>query len=134
MKLKLLSIITGIAIATLSLTVWLKKPNALTLRPMPFTALVGWQHANLVPSFTAFKYSCKPFMRLDPLSQAGSHRIPLLVKDWQPACQAALGMREINNQSVHAFLKNGLPRLNFTTTVRSRGCLPAITCRCCMGV
>lgn len=121
MKLKFLSIVTGIAIAILSLTVWLKKPNALKLRPAPFGVLSGWQQADLVPSFVTFKRSCKTFMRQDPDSQAGSHRIPLRVKDWQPACQAALAMREVNNQTAHAFFEKWFTPVEFYNNRPVRG-------------
>lgn len=105
MKLKLLSIITGIAIAVLSLTVWFKKLNALELRPATFKSLPGWQQADLVQSLTTFKHSCKTFLRQDPQGRAGSHRIPLLVKDWQPACQAALAIHHPDKQSARAFFE-----------------------------
>lgn len=62
-------------------------------RPVAFTRLPGWDNSQLQPSFTAFTHSCRTFLRQSPDQPVGSDFFHLVVKDWYPACQAALAMQ-----------------------------------------
>lgn len=65
-----------------------------------FSSLEYWNEANLVPALRAFQNSCKKWTKFDgdvwldsKLKQYGQ------IKDWQPACQAAMHIRAT---SIHA--------------------------------
>jgi membrane-bound lytic murein transglycosylase A len=91
-----------ITIITLSLSLkWFPtektkpKPNKpitkkIILKKAEFAQLPGWTSKHIQPSFRAFQESCKTFLRQDPEKEVGTNIIKLHVKDWQPACRAAM--------------------------------------------
>ena len=61
------------------------------LHPDTFANLPGWFTADdHKQSFKAFQISCETILRQQPEANAGSKMLHLQIKDWQPACQAAL--------------------------------------------
>lgn len=55
-----------------------------------FDGLAGWDKADFRPSLKAFQVSCAVFLRQPENKEVGTKAIPLKVKDWYPACRAAL--------------------------------------------
>lgn len=104
--------ITAIALLII-LTFWMAKTPSLTLKPVAFTKLPGWNTADLKKSLQTFQVSCKTFMRQNPENDAGSHQIALKVKDWQPACKAALSLKTISNDSAKSFFQKWFIPLEF---------------------
>ncbi|KTC65854.1 Membrane-bound lytic murein transglycosylase (plasmid) [Legionella adelaidensis] len=109
MKRKLLyTSLIAILIAIAALSAWFfwpKPSNKITLRPIAFKHLNGWQQADFFASFKAFKISCSAFLRQSPEKSVGSQFIDLKVKDWIPACQAAFSVNGNNTQEIQAFFE-----------------------------
>ena len=62
----------------------------ITLQQISFEQLPGWNEADVKKSLLAFQRSCKMFSKQKPTHSVGSQHINLKVKDWRPACEAAL--------------------------------------------
>lgn len=78
----MLIIVAGVAF-------WQFRPKPLTLRPVDFKQLPGWETADATKSFRAFQTSCTSFLSMDPEQAVGSDYIPMKAKDWQAVCTAA---------------------------------------------
>lgn len=63
-----------------------------------FTKLPGWQQTKLSSSFSAFKKSCKTFLRQPLEKDVGTKTFPLKVKDWRPSCLAANNIKNDDEQ------------------------------------
>lgn len=98
-------------------TYWLlskvtKKPpkttQSIRLHRESFEHLPGWFTAlDHKDSLATFQISCKTLIRQNPESDAGGQLFELKVKDWQPACQAALKLpiKKITNQQARLFFQ-----------------------------
>ncbi|KTD65224.1 murein transglycosylase A [Legionella spiritensis] len=113
MKSKRIYIIFGLAILLVGLSLWFARPEPVKLHPILFKQLPGWKEADLKKSLQAFKISCRTFMRQNPDNQAGSHKIPLKVRDWQPACKAALAMDSITDESARSYFQTWFTPVEF---------------------
>lgn len=60
----------------------------LHLKTFSFAKLPGWDAADALQSFKAFKISCKTFLKQKPEKSVGSPYIDVKAKDWHSACQA----------------------------------------------
>jgi membrane-bound lytic murein transglycosylase A len=69
---------------------WYFKEPKLGLKVAAFHNLPGWDSANLKQSLRTFQTSCQAFLKQDPDKQVGSDAVAMQVKDWQPACEAAM--------------------------------------------
>lgn len=67
-----------------------KPAPSVTLKKVSFEELPGWPSPDLKTSFDVFKSSCKVFLKQDSEKAVGSPFIPMKVKDWIPACKAAM--------------------------------------------
>ncbi len=85
----------------------------LSLREVSFKALPGWDKTNVKRSFSAFRRSCKTFLRQAPERWAGSQHIAFQMKEWQPACQAAITLEPVNNEQARAFFQTWFRPVEF---------------------
>ena len=102
MRLYLILILAILVAVTAGL--WFSNPD-LSLHQIPFSQLPGWNTASIKPSLQAFKHSCVSFLKQDPEKSVGTEAIPLHIKDWQPACRAAVSMDETSDASIKAFFQ-----------------------------
>lgn len=117
MKMKTISI-TIIAAITLSVTMWwfwpVKKPSTL-FRQADFSRLPGWKSADLKKSLMTFQTSCRAFIKQNPEQTVGTDHIDLQVKDWQPACNAALKISPIDENEAKQFFEKWFTPVEFTS-------------------
>lgn len=86
----------------------IKSVQRIHLHRDSFKNLPGWLNArDQKQSFSAFQISCHTLLRQKPENNAGSQMLPLKVKDWYPACQAAsaLSDKSISNKKAKAFFE-----------------------------
>lgn len=76
-----------------------------TLKQISFEDLPGWDATDLKKSLSAFKTSCKTFIKLAPTHAVGSALIHLKAKDWQPACKEALPIAAIDENKAKEFFE-----------------------------
>ena len=76
-----------------------------TLQQIPFSKLPGWYEAEVKKSLSAFQLSCKIFSKQKLTHPVGSQLIQLQVKDWRPACDAALLINPENEISAKLFFE-----------------------------
>lgn len=82
-------------------------------RPVTFNRLPGWETADLQKSLTAFQISCRAFVKQNPEQVVGTDDIQLRVKDWQPACVAALNTHPVNEKSARLFFQQWFQPVEF---------------------
>lgn len=75
------------------------------LRQAAFTDLPGWNTTDASQSLAAFQISCKAFLKQDPEKPSGSQFIKLKIKDWHPACKAALSVKANSAKEAKAFFE-----------------------------
>jgi membrane-bound lytic murein transglycosylase A len=63
-----------------------------------------------------FQRSCKIFLRQDPKKSAGSSFIPMQIKDWLPACKAAMSMSTQSNADLKHFFEKWFTPFAFYET------------------
>lgn len=108
--------ITGVlGLAAAGFQLWKIKPSIESSTPAnepvyaknkAFSALVGWNQADLKPSLLAFRNSCKVFLKQNPERNVGNAHFSLKAKDWQPACRAAMQVNEHSEHRVRAFFQS----------------------------
>ena len=103
-KLLLVSLIT-LMILMIIFLFWTFKPHKISLKTASFADLPGWATADTKQSFLAFQLSCQTFLKQDPEKSVGSESVALQVKDWQPACRAAVSVDGHSNQQTRAFFE-----------------------------
>ncbi len=84
---------------------WKLKPHPIRLRVVSFSLLPGWAKTDTKLSFYTFQRSCRTFLKQDPDKSVGSEAVELQVKDWQPACKAALLVDGDSNKKTKAFFE-----------------------------
>ncbi|KTC79958.1 murein transglycosylase A [Legionella cherrii] len=124
MKTKILSITTFLALIALSFSAWwfwsMKKPSTL-FRQANFDRLPGWKSADLKKSLQTFQTSCRAFIKQNPEQIVGTEHINLQVKDWQPACNAALKISPTAEKEVRQFFETWFTPVEFTDTGEKPG-------------
>jgi len=109
-------------LVTVALSVkWYLSAPKLTFRQAHFEELPGWDKAELKQSLHTFQISCKAFIRQDPERVVGTDHIDLQVKDWQPACHAALKLKVDNEQTAKRFFQKWFAPVEFYDTKPVRG-------------
>ena len=106
----------SIAITTLTLATlvfWWFSTQKITLKQSSFAQLPSWETTPVKQSLAAFRLSCAAFLKQDPEKWVGSPHIPIQVKDWQPACRAAMGSDLTSNAAVKAFFKTWFTPVEF---------------------
>lgn len=98
------------------------KPQAITtLKTADYSQLPGWEHTDPRTSLSAFQISCKAFLKQDPEKSVGSQFIDVKVKDWQPACQAALSTDVASKTNAKAFFETWFTPVLFADNQPLRG-------------
>ena len=113
MKRKLLYITIIIALICLSFFLWKPKPHKLSFRKASFSQLPGWGTTDTKNSLRAFQISCRSFLKQDPNKSVGSEYVHLQVKDWQPACKAALSINATSNETIKDFFQKWFTPVEF---------------------
>lgn len=87
--------------------------SKITLKKASFDQLPEWETTPVKPSLTAFRLSCKTFLKQSPDKWVGNEHIPIQVKDWQPACRAAMTTDESSEKAVKHFFKTWFTPVEF---------------------
>lgn len=96
-----------IAIITVSITLWVYYPRtqSITLTPTSFSELPGWSSAHHLKSLQTFQASCPSFLKKKPDYVIGNQWVYLRAKDIQPACQAALHLKNPSQSDAKQFFQ-----------------------------
>lgn len=89
-----------------------KQPTTM-FRPVTFNQLPGWKTADLKKSLMAFQTSCRAFVKQNPEQVVGTDHIDLQVKDWQPACYAALKINPVSEKAAKSFFQEWFAPVEF---------------------
>lgn len=85
----------------------------ISLRQAGFNRLPGWNNADISKSLAAFQNSCKTFLRQNPENAVGSQQIHMKVKDWQPACRAAMSINPVSEALARDFFQTWFTPVEF---------------------
>lgn len=108
MKNKLLYITLVVLTLLLLSLYFIMRPKVIPiqLNAVSFSTLPGWKSASLQRSFSAFQTSCKVFLKSNPDKFVGSELIDLKVRDWLPACHAAMALQPpYTNDQIRSFFQ-----------------------------
>lgn len=106
-------ILMFITLVTLVFSIHWFANHKVTLKQTTFDRLPDWKNADLKPSMTAFRFSCKTFLKQDPEKSAGSQHIALQIKDWQPACRVAMSLNLNSNKEIRDFFQTWFTPVEF---------------------
>lgn len=124
MKTKIISITIFLTLIALSISVWwfwfVKHPSTM-FRQANFDRLPGWKSADLKKSLLTFQTSCRAFIKQNPDQIVGTEQIDLQVKDWQPACKAALKISPTAENEAKQFFEKWFTPVEFTDTGEKPG-------------
>jgi membrane-bound lytic murein transglycosylase A len=87
--------------------------NKLALTKVSFEELPGWDNADVKKSLSAFQLSCKTLLKQEPSTVTGSKHIKLKAGDWHPACNAALELDLLSEETAKAFFEKWFHPLKF---------------------
>lgn len=90
-----------------------KQPEIM-FKEADFERLPGWKSADLKKSLQTFQVSCRAFIRQSPEQVVGTDQIDLQVKDWQPACEAALKISPVAERQAKQFFEEWFTPIEFT--------------------
>ncbi len=113
MKNKLLYIILIVVVLLIGFLLWTSKPHKLGIRKASFAQLPGWKATNTKKSFIAFQTSCKAFLKQNPEKLVGSEYMDLQVKDWLPACNAAMAINADSKAETQLFFQKWFTPVEF---------------------
>lgn len=114
MKKKIIYTTLCFALTALTASAWwfwhykqLKAPKSpsVMFKPINFNQLPGWESTNLSKSLLTFQTSCRAFVKQNPEHDVGTDHIELRVKDWHPACIAALKINSITENIAKLFFQ-----------------------------
>lgn len=88
----------------------------LSLRPVSFESLPGFEQAATKQSLRAFQLSCRAFLRQDPKRPVGSSFIHMKANDWYPACHAAMSIKSLTNTRAKQFFQTWFSAYEFYET------------------
>lgn len=108
-------------LAAIGFSAWWFWPRKLILQEASFSQLPGWNKAKLKQSLLTFQVSCKVFLKQDPEKLVGNQRLNLKVKDWHPACRAALEINPVTNENAKAFFQKWFKPVTFYSKKPVRG-------------
>ena len=119
MKTQKLYIALFLTLTSLGISTWWfwqskqpKQPSTM-FRPVTFNQLPGWKSADLKKSLMTFQTSCGAFVKQNPEQVVGTDHIDLRVKDWQPACKAALNINPVTEKSAKLFFQEWFAPVEF---------------------
>jgi len=113
MKKKYTYSIAIIIFTLIALSFWWFSAQKITLIQSSFAQLPDWKTSSVKQSLTAFRLSCKTFLKQDPEKRIGSEHVLIQVKDWQPACRAAMMMDSVSNMAAKSFFKTWFTPVEF---------------------
>lgn len=77
----------------------------INLQAVAFEKLPEWSKSNTVPALKIFRKSCKSFLKRSVEQEVGSRHIAIKVKDFLPACKAALSLKKISKKGSREFFE-----------------------------
>ena len=89
------------------------KSKNIALTKVSFEELPGWDNADVKKSLLAFQTSCEAFLKQSPSHPMGTQHIKLKVRDWHPACKAALDLDSISEDSAKTFFEKWFHPIEF---------------------
>ncbi|WP_419420510.1 murein transglycosylase A [Legionella sp. D16C41] len=89
------------------------KNKNLFLTYVSFKELPGWDQTDMQKSLLAFQTSCKMFLKKSPLHPIGTQVVKLKVRDWYPACRAALKLNAVSKDYAKNFFENWFRPVEF---------------------
>lgn len=112
------NILIALAFLLLGLTavyVFWEKPlePKMIIREASFKKLPGWKTSHFRTSLSAFKVSCKAFLKQNPEKEVGSQEISVQVKDWLPACREAMELDKVSHSKAKAFFQKWFQPVEF---------------------
>ena len=117
MRRKLLYIIIAATIVAsllfVSFFLWKPKLHKLSFKKASFSQLPGWRSTDTRKSLLAFQISCKAFLKQEPNKSVGSEYLDLQVKDWYPACNAALSLNDHSINTTRQFFQKWFTPVEF---------------------
>lgn len=81
------------------------RPDELTLKRADYAALEGWAAGDVRPAFAAFATSCKKIVARKDDDKFGGADVYGTVKDWRPACSAALKTKPGDDAAARKFFE-----------------------------
>lgn len=85
----------------------------ITVKKTSYAQLPSWGTQSLQQSLSAFRISCKAFLKQDPNKWIGTKDISLQVKDWLPACKAAMSIEPLSPRAAQDFFQTWLTPVEF---------------------
>lgn len=117
MKAKIIYSILLLGFIALSISAWwywpTKSPSSM-FKKADFNHLPGWKSADLKKSLHAFQASCRAFMKQNPEQVVGTNELDLQVKDWLPACKAALKITSTSEKEAKFFFEKWFTPVTFS--------------------
>lgn len=95
--------------------------NHIRLNQISFSKLPGWNDGDVKKSLVAFQRSCEMFLKQNPSQVIGSQHIKLKVKDWHPACQAALSLQTQDDDRARSFFEDWFYPVEFSKQKSAHG-------------
>ncbi|HVT63451.1 MAG TPA: murein transglycosylase A [Legionellaceae bacterium] len=92
-----------------------------TFRSVPFSKLPHWNTANLTNSLSTFQRSCRCFLKQSPERMVGNQWFHLHVKDWLPACKAALSLQSPTSVDAQHFFETWFQAVAFSQNRSPQG-------------
>lgn len=111
----------AISLALLAMFVWWYSAHTITLNPATFAQLPGWETTSVKQSLKAFQHSCKTFLKQDPEKSSGNDHVPIKVRDWQPACRAAMALNTSSEKRIRTFFQTWFKPVEFYRNEPVRG-------------
>ena len=102
-----------ILITIIACSIWRFYPHRITIKQASFAHLPGWKTTPVKQSLNAFRMSCRTFLKQDPEKWAGTEHIALQIKDWQPACRAAMRIDPVSDVAAKEFFQTWFKPVEF---------------------
>lgn len=93
----------------------------IALAKVSFDELPGWDKADVKKSLEAFQLSCANFLKQEPSQTIGSQNIKFKAGDWHPACNAAVVLDSISEESARAFFEKWFHPIEFAQKKPANG-------------
>ncbi len=102
-----------VSIISALIVYWWYSEEKIALNTTSFSQLPGWENISMKQSLNAFRLSCKTFLKQDPEKWVGNQQIPIQVKDWQPACRAAMSIDKPSHHNAKRFFSTWFTPVEF---------------------
>ncbi len=77
----------------------------MTLQPVSFTDLPGWEKDKESEAFKAFQVSCHRFLTLRPDDSVGTSAMMIKAKQWWPICRTAMQLKNPTDSQARVFFQ-----------------------------